>query len=162
VVLGSENVSLIVDQSNRSRNTMNTEAQTKQVYERWHDMIVSRNLDGLMELYAEDCVLESSAVLVLEKNSTGIVKGRDLVRKHFAAFFGDMMAKDAAVELYRPSTYFSDGKTLVWEYPSKSPKGNQLDVVESMDLENGLIAYHRVYWGWIGFKALQAVANRSK
>ena len=45
--------------------------------------------------------------------------------------------------------------------PSKSPKGNQLDVVESMDLENGLIAYHRVYWGWIGFKALQAVADRS-
>jgi hypothetical protein len=31
-----------------------------------------------------------------------------------------------------------------------------------MDLENGLIAYHRVYWGWIGFKALQAVADRSK
>jgi hypothetical protein len=31
-----------------------------------------------------------------------------------------------------------------------------------MDLENGLIVYHRVYWGWIGFKALQAVADRSK
>ena len=140
---------------------MNTQAQIKQVYERWHEMIVSRNLDGLMELYAEDCVLESSAVLVLEKNSTGVLKGRDLVRNHFAAFFDEMMAKDAAVELYRPSTYFSDDSSLVWEYPSKSPKGNQLDVVESMDLKDGLIAYHRVYWGWIGFKALQAVANRS-
>ena len=31
-----------------------------------------------------------------------------------------------------------------------------------MDLEGGLIAYHRVYWGWIGFKALWAVADRSK
>ncbi len=31
-----------------------------------------------------------------------------------------------------------------------------------MVFENGLIAYHRVYWGWIGFKALQAVADRSK
>ena len=48
---------------------MNTQAQIKQVYERWHEMIVSRNLDGLMELYAEDCVLESSAVLVLEKTA---------------------------------------------------------------------------------------------
>ena len=140
---------------------MNTDAQIRHVYERWHEMIVSRNLDGLMELYAEDCVLESSAVLVLEKNSTGVLKGRDLIRKHFASFF-DMMEKDEAVELYRPSTFFSDGNTLVWEYPSKSPKGDQLDVVESMDLENGLIAYHRVYWGWIGFKALQAVADRSK
>ena len=140
---------------------MNTEAEIRRVYERWHESIVSRDLDGLMELYSEDCVLESSLVLVLEKNSTGVLKGRDLVRAHFAGFF-EMMAKDATVELYRPGTFFSDGKTLVWEYPSKSPKGNQLDVVESMDLENGLIAYHRVYWGWIGFKALQAVADRSK
>ena len=31
-----------------------------------------------------------------------------------------------------------------------------------MVFENGLIAYHRVYWGWIGFKALQAVADRLK
>jgi steroid Delta-isomerase len=140
---------------------MNTEAEIRHVYERWHEMIVSRNLDGLMDLYAEDCVLESSLVLVLERNSTGVLKGRNLVRAHFAGFF-DMMAKDATVELYRPGTFFSDGKTLVWEYPSKSPQGDQLDVVESMDLEDGLIAYHRVYWGWIGFKALQAVADRSK
>lgn len=140
---------------------MNTEAQIRHVYERWHQMIVSRNLDGLMELYTEDSVLESSAVLVLEGNSTGVLKGHNLIRKHFGAFF-DMMAKDASVELYRPGTFFSDGKTLVWEYPSKSPRGDQLDVVESMDLENGLIAYHRVYWGWIGFKALWAVADRSK
>jgi steroid Delta-isomerase len=141
---------------------MNTDAEIRRVYERWHEMIVSRNLDGLMELYAEDSVLESSAVLVLEKNSTGVLKGRNLIRAHFAAFFSEMMAKDATVELYRPGTFFSNGKTLVWEYPSRSPRGNQLDVVESMDLENGLIAYHRVYWGWIGFKALQAVADRSK
>jgi steroid Delta-isomerase len=140
---------------------MSTEAEIRRVYERWHEMIVSRNLDGLMELYAEDSVLESSAVLVLEGNSTGVLKGRNLIRKHFASFF-DMMAKDASVELYRPGTFFSDGKTLMWEYPSKSPRGDQLDVVESMDLENGLIAYHRVYWGWIGFKALWAVADRSK
>jgi hypothetical protein len=54
----------------RSRNTMNTEARIRHVYERWHEMIVSRDLDGLMALYAEDSVLESSAVLVLERNST--------------------------------------------------------------------------------------------
>jgi steroid Delta-isomerase len=141
---------------------MNTEAEIRYVYESWHQMIVSRNLDGLMKLYAEDCDFESSAVLVLEKNSTGVLKGRDQIRAHFALFFSEMMAKDATVELYRPATFFSDGKTLLWEYPSKSPQGDQLDVVESMDLENGLIVYHRVYWGWIGHKALQAVADRSK
>jgi steroid Delta-isomerase len=133
---------------------MNTEAEIRHVYESWHQMILSRNLDGLMKLYAEDCDFESSAVLVL--------KGRDQIRGHFALFFSEMMAKDATVELYRPATFFSDGKTLLWEYPSKSPQGDQLDVVESMDLENGLIVYHSVYWGWIGRKAMQAVADRSK
>ena len=140
---------------------MNTDAQIRHVYERWHEMIVNRNLGGLMELYAEDATLESSLVLVLERNSTGVLKGRDLIGRHFGGFF-DMMAKDEAVDLYRPSTFFSEGNNLVWEYPSKTPRGSQLDVVESMDLENGLIAYHRVYWGWIGFKALWAWADRPK
>ena len=140
---------------------MSTEAEIRRVYERWHEMIVGRNLDGLMELYAEDSVLESSLILVLEKNATGVLKGRELVRAHFAGFF-DMMAKDASVELYRAGTFYTEGKNLLWEYPSKSPKGEQLDVVESMDLEDGLIAYHRVYWGWIGFKALNALNERSK
>jgi hypothetical protein len=140
---------------------MSTETEIRHVYERWHEMIVGRDLDGLMELDAEDSTLESSAVLVLEKHSTGVLKGRGPIRAHFAAFF-DMMAKDPTVELYRPGTFFSDGKNLVWEYPSKSPRGDQLDVVESMDIEDGLIAYHRVYWGWIGFKALRAVADGSE
>jgi hypothetical protein len=29
-----------------------------------------------------------------------------------------------------------------------------------MDLKNGLIAHHRVYWGWVGFKALAAGLNK--
>jgi steroid Delta-isomerase len=140
---------------------MNAEAEIRRVYERWHEMIVSRNLDGLMELYAEDSVLESSLILVLEREKRGVLKGRDHIRKHFAGFF-EMMATDASVELYRPGVFYSNAKNLIWEYPSKSPKGEQLDVVESMDIEDGRIVYHRVYWGWIGFKALQAVADRSK
>jgi steroid Delta-isomerase len=40
------------------------------------------------------------------------------------------------------------------------PTGEQVDLVESMDVENGLIVYHRVYWGWKGFKTLQAARER--
>jgi steroid delta-isomerase len=36
-----------------------------------------------------------------------------------------------------------------------------LDVVESYDIENGLIAYHRVYWGWRGFLFLEAARGRN-
>jgi hypothetical protein len=36
-------------------------------------MIATRDLNGLMRLYADDCVLESSAVLVIEKKSSGVL-----------------------------------------------------------------------------------------
>ena len=28
-----------------------------------------------------------------------------------------------------------------------------------MDLRDGLIAHHRVYWGWVGFNALRAATS---
>jgi hypothetical protein len=29
-----------------------------------------------------------------------------------------------------------------------------------MDIANGLITHHRVYWGWVGFKMLVATLNK--
>jgi hypothetical protein len=29
-----------------------------------------------------------------------------------------------------------------------------------MDIANGLIQSHRVYWGWVGFKTLVAAINQ--
>jgi len=29
-----------------------------------------------------------------------------------------------------------------------------------MDIENGLIVYHRVYWGWQGLKTLMATRQK--
>jgi steroid Delta-isomerase len=138
---------------------MSTEAEKRHVYERWHEMIEARNATGLMELYTEDCVLESSAILVLEKDESGTLKGKKAVGAHFEHFFR-MIGPKGERDWYRPGPFFSDGKVLVWEYPSKSPTGDQLDVVESMDIANGLIAYHRVYWGWMGFKALLDALNK--
>ena len=44
----------------------------------------------------------------------------------------------------------------MWEYPRSTPQGDQMDFVEVMELnDEGLIQYHRVYWGWYGFGVLQ-------
>jgi hypothetical protein len=51
--------------------------------------------------------------------------------------------------------YFTDGKTVIWEYPRESPKGDQQDFVEAMEIDNGLIKKHRVYWGWFGVRVLE-------
>jgi ketosteroid isomerase-like protein len=68
---------------------MTTNDQIRHVYETWHRAIVGRDLDKLMALYANENVLDSSAVLVLEKDPSGIIRGRDRIRKHFASFFCD-------------------------------------------------------------------------
>jgi hypothetical protein len=64
-------------------------------------------------------------------------------------------------ELYRSDQFLSTGKLPTWEYPRKTPTGEQVDLVESMDIEDGLIVYHRVYWGWKGFQALLAAGRKN-
>jgi ketosteroid isomerase-like protein len=66
---------------------MTTNDQMRHVYETWHRASVGRDLDKLMALYANESVLDSSAVLVLEKDPSGIIRGHDRIRKHFASFF---------------------------------------------------------------------------
>jgi hypothetical protein len=41
----------------------NSDAQILHVYERWHQTVVGRDLDGLMALYAEDAILETPLIL---------------------------------------------------------------------------------------------------
>ena len=54
------------------------------------------------------------------------------------------------VKLYRTGEYLTDGRMLVWEYPRETPDGEQIDILELMIIEQGLIAQHRIYWGWKG------------
>ncbi len=51
--------------------------------------------------------------------------------------------------------FFTDGIVLMWEYPRRTPNGEQIDLVESMEIKDGLIQHHRVYWGWFGGKVLE-------
>lgn len=43
----------------------------------------------------------------------------------------------------------------MWEYPRQSPTGEQMDFIEVMEIQNGLIQRHRVYWGWFGHNVLK-------
>ena len=61
------------------------------------------------------------------------------------------------IRQYYWTGYLSDGKNkMIFEYPRAIPKGEQMDFVEVMELNNdGLIQHHKVYWGWRGFAVLQ-------
>ena len=130
----------------------------RSMHEKWHRAIVTQDLDALMALYHDDATIDSTAVLVLEREPSGILHGKPALRAHFRAFF-DLVGPGTG-EWYRLPAVASEGNTLIWEYPSAGPKGEQLDVVESFDLMNGLIAYHRVYWGRVGFKLLTSALAR--
>jgi steroid Delta-isomerase len=69
-------------------------------------------------------------------------------------------ASKHCVGRYRTGTFFSNGRQLTWEYPRHTPHGDQVDLVEMMDIANGLIVHHRVYWGWVGFRSLLATDHQ--
>jgi|SRR5580700_12030628 len=137
----------------------NTDAEILHVYERWHQTVVGRDLDGLIALYAQDAILETPLILAtLPDRAEGILQGRSAIRSFFEAGFRKL-GNDLG-RWHRTGTFFSNGRQLTWEYPRATPQGDQVDLVEVMDIDKGLIAHHRVYWGWVGFKALVAAKNK--
>ncbi|PFH19174.1 nuclear transport factor 2 family protein [Burkholderia sp. JKS000303] len=131
-----------------------TDAQ--RIHHNWHAAVVARDLDALMSLYADDAILETPLVVVtLPEHGSGVLHGKAAIGAFFAA--GLRNPGNRLGRWYRTDLFFSNGKQLVWEYPRETPEGDQVDLVEVMDLRDGLIAHHRVYWGWVGFKVLRNV-----
>ncbi|KGM31721.1 nuclear transport factor 2 family protein, partial [Inquilinus limosus] len=65
---------------------MTTDADIRRIYERWHETVRGRDLDGLVALYAEDAVLETPLILAtLPELGTGVLQGREPIRSFFAA-----------------------------------------------------------------------------
>src|ERR1051325_8926698 len=124
------------------------------VYREWDRAWSNDDLDAMIELYAPDAVLESPLVSHLLGGANGVLKGRDEIRKLL-----DKAAprKPGKRTFYRRG-YFTDGRLLVWEYPRATPGGEQMDFFEVMEIADGLIQAHRVYWGWRGVEVLKADA----
>lgn len=133
-------------------------ADARHIYEEWNAGFDTRDLERVMALYADDAVIETPAVLANYPDRTdGILRGKkaigELFGKNLRALAGTFQG------LWRPVQFLSDGTYLTWEYPRQTPQGTQVDLFESMDIRDGLITYHRVYWGWAGFQKLLAVRD---
>jgi hypothetical protein len=135
-----------------------TDTEIRHIYEQWHACVVGRDLDGLMALYDEKAILETPLILAaLKDKERGILEGKAAITSFFSA--GLRNDGNGLGRWYRTGTFFANGRQLVWEYPRDTPQGDQVDLVEVMDIEDGLIRHHRVYWGWLGFKTLAASMN---
>jgi steroid Delta-isomerase len=120
------------------------------IHREWHARAKALDTEGLLALYAADAALESPLVnAILEDRSSGILHGHSELRLFFAE--GARRRPNELVRWYRTGTWLSDGeRLLVWEYPRAAPDGDQVDILEVMDIVDGLIQHHRIYWGWFG------------
>ena len=72
--------------------------------------------------------------------------------------------KNAAGKVLRSDAkWLTDGERfLIWEYPREAPDGDQVDLVEVMEIADRLIQHHRVYWGCFGTALLtRSAANKT-
>ncbi len=121
------------------------------IYELWDAALVAKDVEAAVALYAGDVRLESPLVRHLTGSERGIVEGRDALRDFVRLVFARTPANRGN---YR-NAFFTDGRKLIWEYPRETPNGDQMDFVESMEVQDGLIRRHCVYWGWYGVKVIE-------
>lgn len=131
----------------------------ERVYRLWDRYARAADVEGLLSLYAPDAILESPVVAAIFDTDSGVAQGHAELRRFFEE--GARRRPNQLVRWHRePNRYFYDGYRLVWEYPRTAPGGNQIEIVEIMDLSEGLIRHHRIYWGWFGVQQLIGSALR--
>lgn len=123
----------------------------ERVYKLWDEALGAKDADAAAALYASDTELETPLLRHLLSTDQGIVRGREKLHEFLQIVFE---RTPPTRHRYRTG-FFTDGKTVMWEYPRVTPEGEQMDFVEVMEIENGLIRRHRVYWGWFGVKTLE-------
>jgi hypothetical protein len=130
------------------------------IHRDWHACAKARDTEGLLALYAADARLESPLVpALLDGRTSGVLSGHDELRAFFA--LGASSRPIELVRWHRSGRWLTDGeRVLMWEYPRETPEGDQVEIVEIMEIEGGLIQRHRIYWGWRGTGLLVASAVR--
>ncbi|MDO4637650.1 MAG: nuclear transport factor 2 family protein [Lautropia sp.] len=132
----------------------------QRIYHQWHEYARDRDTERLIALYAEDAVFESPLVPVLMGTANGVLRGR----RQILAFLeeGTRRRPNELVRWYRSGQYLVSGDTLVWEYPRQTPDRDQVDILELMQVSDGQIRCHRIYWGWFGTQMLLENARRQE
>lgn len=118
----------------------------ERVFTAWDDALGAKDLDAAMALYHPDATLESPLVSYLLGVEEGVVRGREALRSFVEQVFDNQPAERRRFR----TGFLTDGQHLTWEYPRQTPEGDQMDFVKVMEITDGLIAHHRVYWGWKG------------
>src|SRR5450631_1197596 len=114
----------------------------ERIHREWDRCAKSLDTDGLIALYARDAILETPLVPTIFEGRSGILSGHGEIRPFFEE--GARRRPNQLVWWYRTGNWLSDGRrVLMWEYPRAAPDGSQIELVEVMEIEHGLIQHHR-------------------
>lgn len=123
----------------------------ERIYREWDARNARSDVEGIVALYAADATFESPLVRRLMQRDQGVLRGHAELRE----FFTRLAQRPIRARGYYRKGYLTDGRVLFWEYPREAPHEEQTDLAEVMEIEDGLIRRHRVYWGWVGFRNLE-------
>jgi ketosteroid isomerase-like protein len=125
-------------------------AEAERIHHAWNAALEAEDIEGAAALYAEDATIESPLIRYLLNTDEGIIRGRAAIRDFLPTVFKHQPEERRT----HRNPVFTDGETLMWEYPRATPDGDQMDFTEVMQFRDGLIQRHRVYWGWFGVRTL--------
>lgn len=134
-------------------HTVTTREHAQYVHDEWDRRTRAHDIDGLLDLYLPDAVLESPLVPRIMDTADGVLAGHRQLREFFER--GTRGRPNELVRFHRSGRFLFDDDRLVWEYPRQTPEGDQVDITEVMDLAGPRIRHHRIYWGWFGTPLLQ-------
>jgi predicted SnoaL-like aldol condensation-catalyzing enzyme len=117
----------------------------------WDEALGNRNPEASLSLYADDASIESPLVQHLLKTKDGFLQGKANLRRFITRVFQTNPPQRRRFK----QGFFTDGRIVTWEYPRSAPDGDQMDLVEIMEIEHALIKRHRVYWGWYALNVLK-------
>lgn len=137
----------------KSADDAKNKDEIDRIYKLWDDALGKKDLEAALALYADDASIESPLVQHLLKTKQGVIRGKDNLRNFIALVF---KTSPPARKRYLTG-FFTDGRVVTWEYPRLSPEGDQMDLVEVMEIDQGLIQRHRVYWGWHALNILAGI-----
>ncbi len=133
----------------RENTSVDDAAHIEAVTRVWEEALANHDVEALLACYAADATLESPVAAHI-LGGRGVCHGHDELRP----FLTEVVARTPNERHYHRAGFFTDGRRATWEYPRITPDGEQMDFVEVMEIENGVIQAHRVYWGWRGVEIL--------
>jgi SnoaL-like domain len=138
-----------VDTDDAAADTAARRGAIEAVMQTWERALANHDGEALLACYAPDATLESPVAAHI-LGGPGICRGHAELRP----LLSEVVARTPDERRYHRAGFFTDGRRAIWEYPRLTPDGEQMDFVEVMEIENGLIHAHRVYWGWRGIEVL--------